>query len=113
MFSKSQYVKYKNCHKWLWLYKNKHDIMNVPDNNQKRQLDVGKQIGELARKKFTNGVLVKESPIEIAKTVETTKKLLETENTIFEASFLFKEIFYNDEGKFVNAPMIVLPVLIY
>lgn len=104
MFSKSQYVKYKNCHKWLWLYKNKHDIMNVHDNNQKRQLEIGIKIGELARKKFANGVLVKESPIEIAKTVETTKKLLETENTIFEASFLFKEIFYNDEGKFVNAP---------
>ena len=69
MFSKSQYVKYKNCHKWLWLYKNTPNLMTTT-NEQKRHLDVGKQIGELARKKFANGVLVKESPIEIAKAVE-------------------------------------------
>ena len=57
IFSKSQYAKYLHCPKRLWLYKNKREVMNLPEDGQERRTETGNRVGELARQKFAGGVL--------------------------------------------------------
>jgi len=43
--SKSQYIRGLQCHKSLWLYKNKPELMNTPDASQESLFNKGYQVG--------------------------------------------------------------------
>lgn len=87
-FSKSQYLKFKQCEKSLWLYRNKVDLcVSLKDN----LLDRGKRVGKVARNLFKNG---KEIQYDSAfKMISETEKLIKSgEKTIYEAAFLYDDV---------------------
>jgi len=53
--SKSQYIRGLQCHKSLWLYKNRPELRDVPDYAQESLFDTGYSVGKLARELFPNG----------------------------------------------------------
>lgn len=92
MFSKSQYTKYQHCHKRLWLYKNKREVMSAPDAFTEQIFETGNEIGKEAWRIFPGGVLVDEPYYEVEKAVAKTKELMQTELTIYEAAFVYDDI---------------------
>jgi hypothetical protein len=92
MFSKSQYTKYQHCHKRLWLYKNKREVMSAPAAAQEKIFETGNRIGALARTVFPGGVLVEEPYYEVEAALAKTKELLNTADTIYEAAFLYDNV---------------------
>ena len=46
--SKSQYIRGLQCHKSLWLYKNRPELRTAPDAAQESLFETGYQVGELA-----------------------------------------------------------------
>ena len=58
MFSKSQYTKYKSCPKKLWLTRNKKEALSPLGETAQKRMATGQQIGQLAWKRFPNGVWV-------------------------------------------------------
>ncbi len=80
--SKSSYKKGINCQKALWLSKNRPELIIAQD---KPIFSQGNVVGELARDLFTGGKLVPFSNFN--EMINLTKKLLNTTNIIYEASF--------------------------
>ncbi len=70
--SKSQYVRGLQCHKALWLYRHKPNI--IPETPAALQLifDQGHRIGELAWKRFPGGRLIEEDHFNLPKAVKST-----------------------------------------
>jgi hypothetical protein len=58
MLSKSQFVRGKQCHKSLWLYRHRSDLREVPNESQQVVFDSGTKVGELAQQLFPGGILV-------------------------------------------------------
>ena len=54
--SKSQYLRGLQCHKSLWLYKNRPELRDKPDNQTQSAFDTGYQVGDLAKELFPGGV---------------------------------------------------------
>ena len=50
--SKSQYIRGLQCHKSLWLYKNRPDLRDTPDNKTESSFNTGYDVGELAKELF-------------------------------------------------------------
>ncbi len=50
--SKSQYIRGLQCHKSLWLYKNRPDLRTEPDQAQESLFNTGYEVGELAKQLF-------------------------------------------------------------
>ncbi len=88
--SKSQYLTGLQCHKALWLNKNKPELAV---DNTSSVLQIGDKVGELARGLFVGGVLVAFEPDNFAKMLAKTKTLLQTETVIYEASFRANNLF--------------------
>ncbi len=92
MFSKSQYTKYQHCHKQLWLYKNKRDVMSAPDASLEKIFETGNQVGKAAWQIFPGGALVDEPYYEVERAVAKTRELMKTELTIYEAAFVYDDV---------------------
>jgi len=56
MLSKSQYVRGLQCHKSLWLYKNKPELRQKQDAQQESLFETGNTAGDLACQLFPNGI---------------------------------------------------------
>ena len=85
--SKSDFLKYLQCPKYFWLYKNKSEVLGDQSVDEFAQqiIDQGHEVEAWARKLFPDGVMV-ESKREQA--VLDTKKFLEAgHKTIFQATF--------------------------
>jgi CRISPR/Cas system-associated exonuclease Cas4 (RecB family) len=92
MLSKSQYTKWRHCHKRLWLYKNKPQLATPPDKQQQKNFDIGNRIGMFARRRFAGGTLVMEKYNQIDDALAATRFRLQTDDTIYEAAFLYDDI---------------------
>lgn len=71
--SKSQYIRGLQCHKSLWLYRHRKDL--IPKTSASLQLifDQGHRIGELAWKRFPGGRLIKEDHLHIPEALKSTR----------------------------------------
>lgn len=91
--SKSQYVRALQCHKALYLYRNNRELMSPVSAADQMTFDQGTYFGELARKRFGNGILVEEDHKHLEEAVETTRKLIEKGATLlYEAAFKFDDV---------------------
>ncbi len=92
--SKSQYIRGLQCHKSLWLYKNKPELRDTPNQAQESLFNTGQDVGELACKLFPNGVEIKFDATNFEAMVSKTKELIDhgTE-VIYEATFKENDIF--------------------
>ena len=54
--SKLQYIRGLQCHKSLWLYKHKLELIDTPDKQTKNNFEKAYDVGSLAKELFPNGV---------------------------------------------------------
>ena len=94
MLSKSKFILGQQCAKSLWLDLHNEPPTNEPDDAAKDRLRAGDEVGEIAKDIFPGG---KEVPYLRGKHNEMfnlTKDLInEGVNTIYEASFIYDDIF--------------------
>jgi len=94
MLSKSQYTKYLQCPKAFWLYRNDKSKLTPPSSWQQQIFDTGSEVGEVAQDLFPGGELI---PFDITSTPgmaeQTQAAIEEGAETIYEASFIFDDIF--------------------
>jgi len=92
--SKSQYIRGLQCHKSLWLYKNKPELRDTPDSSQESLFNTGHDVGELACQLFPNGVEIKFDSSNFDGMVEKTNELINNGcEVIYEATFKENGIF--------------------
>ncbi len=85
--SKSQFTRGLQCHKSLWLLKNKPDLRVEPDASLQARFDTGTEVGILAQQLFPGGVTLEYSS-GISKNIVTTQDLIGSgAQTIYEATF--------------------------
>ncbi len=87
-FSKSQYIRGLQCHKSLWLYKNRPELRTAPDAAQESLFETGYQVGELAKTQFPGGVEVALDADDFNGMIDKTKALISNGmEVIYEATF--------------------------
>lgn len=100
--SKSQYIRGLQCHKSLWLYKNRPELRDIPDYAQESLFNTGHSVGELAKDLFLNGVEIKFDPNNFNGMIAKTKELIANgTEVIYEATF-------SEDGIFAMADILVI-----
>lgn len=98
MLSKSQYMKFIDCPKRFWLYKNKYNQQTAQGAFQEHLFSEGKEIEKEARKFFPKAILNEYGWEDSLKAVERTRELMQQgAKYIFQAAFT-----YNDFVVFVD-----------
>ncbi len=92
--SKSRYLSGLQCHERLYLEVHSPDLAGEPDQQLEARLEMGIQIGELARESFRGGVLVDIEGLGIAGAIARTSKLTADTNvsSVFEGMFAFQNV---------------------
>jgi hypothetical protein len=87
--SKTRFQSGLQCHKKLWLQIHDREKATPIGPGQQGIFDQGTRVGEIARLRWPDGILVAEDYLHHQESVETTKKLLSDPNVtaIFEAGF--------------------------
>ena len=99
--SKSQYIRGLQCHKSLWLYKNKPELREAPDYAQESLFNTGHNVGELAKDLFPDGVEVEFNASNFNGMISKTKELIDNgKKVIYEAAF-------SEDGIFAMADILV------
>jgi hypothetical protein len=95
MLSKSRFLSGLQCTKKLWWEVHEPDALElVPDENQLVLFDVGRQVGEAARKHVPGGVYIPGKASEGELKVERTRKAIdEGASVIYEATFQHESVF--------------------
>jgi hypothetical protein len=93
--SKSQYLKGLQCHKALWLLKNKPELKFKVTEATQAIFSQGTEVGKLAQQLFPDGVEIEFDPKNFKGMIAETKKLLgQNPNiTIYEATFDYDSCF--------------------
>ncbi|UPT76673.1 DUF2779 domain-containing protein [Sulfurovum sp. XGS-02] len=92
--SKSQYIRGLQCQKSLWLYKNRPELRDIPDEAQESLFNTGYSVGELAKELFPKGVEIEFDTSNFNGMVSKTKKLIANgTEVIYEATFSENGIF--------------------
>lgn len=92
--SKSQYIRGLQCHKSLWLYKNKPELRDTPNQAQESLFNTGFDVGDLAKQLFPNGVEIEFDSSNFDGMVAKTKELINNGcEVIYEATFKENGIF--------------------
>jgi hypothetical protein len=85
--SKSQFTRGLQCHKSLWLLKNRRELQQKPDASLQARFDAGTEVGILAQQLFPGGTGL-EYESGISQNITRTKELLASgTQTIYEATF--------------------------
>ena len=85
--SKSQFTRGLQCHKSLWLFKNRPELRTEPDASLLARFDTGTAVGILAQQLFPGGVAL-EYGSGIAPNINATQELVRSgAQTIYEATF--------------------------
>ncbi|MFP4479126.1 MAG: DUF2779 domain-containing protein [Candidatus Izemoplasmatales bacterium] len=92
MISKSNYVSYKQCHRQFYLDKHKPNLNHI-SGSILRRLEMGKEIGELAKSIFKNLVEVEYNTNKEIMIGDTQEYMEEGYESIAEASFLYEDLF--------------------
>src|SRR5678815_5837075 len=92
--SKSKFLSGLQCHKRLYLEIHAPGLATEPDSALQAILDMGTEIGEVARRRFPGGVLVDADHRHPTEAVQRTHALLDDPEVpaIFEAAFLFDQV---------------------
>ena len=98
--SKSQYMKGLQCPKALWLFKNRKDLANEPDQRRQNLFDTGHRVGDLAKELFPGGAEVTYLQADYQGMIDQTAELTQSSNAIYEGSF-------STNGVFVRADILV------
>lgn len=86
--SKSQYLRGVQCHKRLWLYKYKRELLDEPTPSQLARFQAGNEVGELALKLFDCKDKIDFSEGDFSAKIERTKALMKSgAHSIAEATF--------------------------
>jgi len=86
--SKSQYIRGLQCHKALWLYRNRRDLMPAPDANRLAVFATGHEVGELAKALFPGGTEIEFDAGNFSAMIEQTAELTNNgTEVIYEATF--------------------------
>lgn len=99
--SKSQYIRGLQCHKSLWLYKNRPELADAPDHAQESLFYTGHSVGDLAKELFPYGVEVEFDAGNFNGMISKTKELMANgTEVIYEAAF-------SEDGIFAMADILV------
>ncbi|MEK6526609.1 MAG: hypothetical protein AABZ22_07035, partial [Nitrospirota bacterium] len=92
--SKSKFLSGLQCHKRLYLAIHSPELATEPDEQTQAILDMGTEVGELARKRFPGGVLVEADHRHPTEALRRTAELLQdpTVPAIFEGAFEFERV---------------------
>jgi hypothetical protein len=91
--SKSQYVRGLQCHKALWLYRNRKDLIPEVAPSQQMIFDQGHVLGLLAHRRFPGGVLIVEDHTQVAQALAATQAAVQKgARTIYEAGALHQNV---------------------
>jgi Domain of unknown function(DUF2779) len=94
LLSKSQYLRGLQCHKSLWLYKNRPELRDVADGQDNALFNTGHTVGDCAKQLFPGGVEIEFTPGDFDGMINTTAEHLEQGvETIYEAAFKEKGVF--------------------
>ena len=86
--SKSQYLRGVQCHKRLWLYKYKRELLDEPTPSQIARFQAGNEVGELALKLFECKEKIDFDEGDFGAKIERTKELIKSgAHSIAEATF--------------------------
>ena len=86
--SKSQYIRGLQCHKALWLYRHRRELMSTPDANREAMFATGHRVGELAKSRFPGGSEIEFDSGNFAGMIDQTARLMEAgADVIYEATF--------------------------
>lgn len=88
--SKSDFLKYQTCPGYLWLWKNKRDV--VPEDNPEdveHRLEQGEEVESYARLLFPSGEMLTGKPQQTK--IATEKTIAEGKNVIFQATVITGE----------------------
>jgi hypothetical protein len=92
--SKTQYIRGLQCHKSLWLYKNKPELRDTPNQAQESLFNTGSDVGDLAKQLFPNGVEIELDSSNFDGMIDKTKELIQSGcEVIYEATFKENGIF--------------------
>lgn len=92
--SKSLYIKGLQCHKALWLHKNRPELKDTVSAGQQAVFDSGTDVGIQAQRLFPDGVLVPYIGLSHSEQLAMTEEALNRgEKTIYEATFSFDNLF--------------------
>jgi len=84
--SKSQFTRGLQCHKSLWLFKNRPELRAEPDAGLQARFDAGTGVGLLAQQLFPGGVALEYSS-GISRNISATQELIASgAQTIYEAT---------------------------
>jgi len=91
--SKSQFIRGLQCHKSLWLYKNRRDLISEPDPARQALYDVGTEVGLLARQLFPGGEEIKFEGTSFDEKIARTNNLIDSGvTTLYEATFKHDDV---------------------
>ncbi len=94
ILSKSQFIRGLQCHKSLWLYKNKRELLKEPDEQTKSLFKTGHTVGDYAKELFPGGTEIDFTPDDFNGMISKTQELIDDGvETIYEAAFQQKDIF--------------------
>ena len=92
IISKSNYISYKQCHRQFYLDKHKPNLNHI-NGSILRRLEMGKEIGHLAKSLFKNLVEVEYNTDKDIMIGDTQEFMGKEKVSIAEASFLHKDLF--------------------
>ncbi len=99
--SKSQYIRGLQCHKSLWLYKNRPELRDAPDAQTESGFEIGYQVGDLAKDLFPSGIEIEFDADDFKGMISKTKTLISDDTeVIYEAAF-------SEDGIFAMADILV------
>lgn len=91
--SKSQFIKGLQCHKLLWLYKNRKDLCEEANASLQALFVEGNYVGELAQSLFPHGEAILFEEGSFDEKITRTKELISKGvKTIYEATFKFDDV---------------------
>jgi len=92
--SKSQFIRGLQCHKSLWLYKNRRDLLQAADAKTESLFATGNTVGDCAKQVFPGGIEIEFTPTDFDGMIIKTQQLIDRGvETIYEASFKQRGIF--------------------
>ena len=92
--SKSQYIRGLQCHKSLWLYKNKPELRDSSNQAQESLFNTGFDVGDLAKQLFPHGVEIEFDSSDFDGMLAKTKEQINNGcEVIYEATFKENGIF--------------------
>ncbi len=91
--SKSQFMKGLQCHKRLWLYNYRKDLIPPVSEELQLKFDVGHTVGDLAREYFNGGQLVTSDYQQLPLALKETGEFIRSgAKIIYEGAFVFDNV---------------------